>query len=527
MKPSAVIKSPALIPVFLLLVFSGFSTPVTAQNCLSYERELEQYFLSYQSGDRVDLDYIERMKWRCDQPTAKMELIYYFFKSVVAFRSENLSDREAYEQATYYYDLCAKNFPWLTRAGNSEAAFTEMFFEKAEGLEAALATLAYELKIYPESRKYGETDDNSVWSKNDIAPLNPASGENSRGMDDPASGSFDKKYVYQGKYVNENYEAPRPRIENGEPYGWVGNLGTIDPINYVKWNQTRSDYEWTTRSADTDGASYRTAEPAVVYDPYILNQPAVTYDPSASTYRSDGSNYREAYAAPAPAVSASDPYYLNDEWVEKLEKSGTPILVYVSNRDLCPLYAEPGAFGRQIGFLSFGETVAQIKGENNKPTQRDGFNYLPVVNDKGQKGWVELSTVVRDGRLATFTKATRGYVNVNSNTSETERTADRNAILFQAGELVVLTGINKTNVKVLSQTRDKEGWLSSTESLSIDPLDVHVAFQMQEAMKQPAARDQQQALIRLSQEYPDSELTPVVVAKVQELQKITGFSPYR
>ncbi|MEZ4771654.1 MAG: hypothetical protein R3D00_00645 [Bacteroidia bacterium] len=525
MKPSVFINPHRFVSVILLLILCGFGAGLYAQSCIAYEREMEQYFLSYESGDPVDMDYLERLKWRCDAPTQKMELVYYFFKSAVAFRSERLSDKEAYEQATYYYDLCARNFPWLVKAGSADATFTEKFFEKAEGLETALATLAYDLRYYPETRKYGEIDDKDIWSKKDIEPLTRPDVV-SRGMDDPAENTFDKKYVYQGKYVDEPaYELARPRIENGEPYGWVGTLDEIDPINFVKWQQTRQDM---VNTWDVDGGAIASrGQVAPVYDPYILNNNQTQlYDPSAS-YRTEGS-YREAAPAISSApASVADPYYLNDEWVEKLEKRGIGMYVYVSNRDLCPVYAEAGAFGRQIGYLSFGETVVQIKGENNKPVQRDGFNYLPVQTGKNQTGWVELSTVVRDGRLATFTKATRGFVNVNANTSESERTSDRNALLFQAGELVILTGINKTNVKVLSQSRDKEGWLSSTETLSIDPLDVHVAFRMQDAMKQPSAKDQQNALIRLSQDYPDSALTPAVVAKIQELQKVTGFSPYR
>lgn len=523
MRPSVFINPQRFVSTILLLMLCGLGAGLSAQNCVAYEREMEQYFLAYESGDPVDMDYLERLKWRCDAPTQKMELVYYFFKAAVAFRSERLSDQQAYEQATYYYDLCARNFPWLVKSGASEAAFTERFFEKAEGLESALATLAYDLRYYPETRKYGEIDSKDIWSKKDVEPLTrPA--EVSRGMGDPVENSFDKKYVYQGKYVEEPaYELARPRIENGEPYGWVGTLDEIDPINFVKWQQTRQDMvnPW-----DMDGAAIASRGQEVpVYDPYILNDQPQTYDPSIS-YRTEGV-YREAAAAPAPTVAAADPYYLNDEWVEKLEKQGVSMSVYVSNRDLCPVYAEPGAFGRQIGFLSFGETIAQIKGENNKPVQKDGFNYMPVLTGKNQTGWVELGTIVRDGRLATIISATRGYVNVNANTSESERTSDRNSILFQPGELIILTGINKTNVKVLSQSRDKEGWLSSTETLSIDPLDVHVAFRMQDAMKQPSAKDQQNALIRLSQDYPDSALTPAVVAKIRDLQKITGFSPFR
>ncbi|MDX2248772.1 MAG: hypothetical protein SF052_18440 [Bacteroidia bacterium] len=504
MKPIFSISSKLTAGVFSLVVSAFFLPGIYAQSCVAYEREMQEYFLSYESGDPIDMDYLERMKWRCDVPTPKMELVYYFFKSAEAFRSERLSDREAYDQATYYYDLCARNFSWLTKAGYEDSEFTERFFDKAEGLETALATLAYDLKYYPENRKYGEMDDNDLWAKKEITP-NPRS-ESSRGMDDPATPEFDKRYVYQGKYVDEPaYELARPRIENGEPYGWVGTLDEIDPINYVKWEHARQEMVY---ERPFEGVARSASEG--IYSDY-------SYIPEQSTYRE---------AAPAPAPTAT-PYYLNDEWVEALENQGTQMYVYVSSRDLCPVYAEPGAFSRQVAFLSFGETVVQIKGENTKPVQRDGFNYMPVITSKNQRGWVELSTIVRDGRLATFTSATRGFVNINPNTSEAERTSDRNAILFQAGELVILTGINKTNVKVLSQSRDKEGWLSATTTLSIDPLDVHVAFRMQEAMKMPAARDQQEALVRLSREYPDSALTPAIITKIQDLQKVTGFSPFR
>lgn len=492
-----------IIAGIFTLLFSGF-IPSTghAQNCSAYEREMQEYFLAYEPGDMIDLSYLERVRYKCDYPTPKIELIFNYFRSSSSLRSERLTDVEAYEQATYYYDLCARNFSYLVKAGQEDIQFTDKFFERAEGLEAALASLAYDLNYQPQDRRYGELGQSDMWGKKELYPVRERA-QNTRGQEDRVgSESFEKKFFYRGNYVripsNQNY---RPRFENGEAYGWVGTLDDIDPDTYFRYMR--------------DGSVSRGQR--VTTDVYYDQPEAMRVAPE----------YR-AQAQPAPVAAPivqRAPYYLNDDWVEALEKKGYGLKVYVSNRDLLPVYADPGGFGHQIGYLSFGEAVVQIKSQDNKPVQKDGFNYIPVVTSRNQMGWVELSTVIRDGRLAVFKTATRGFV--STNTPESARNSDRNSILFQPGEMVILSGVREDWVKVVSDNRSKEAWLNSTTSLSIDPLDIHVGFQMQQAMKEPSPLDQQNALVRLAQDYPDSELTNVVLARVRELQKQTGFNSFR
>ena len=463
--------------LFLLLSFC-VNLAGQAQNCLAYEKELEEYFISHQLGEKINFRYLERTRWKCDYPTPKLDLIYYYFKAIGVLGNSGYPSQDAYEAATRYYDECATNFPYLLKESSS-SRFTNMFFDRAENLESRLALVANQLNYYPEDRKYGQLADGS-WVKR--GGDDPQNLQTARRISSPSNTDFVKKFYHKGKYVNKRqnpvFNGPT-RGNNGEFYGYVGDLTELNPVSYFRWM----------RSQQRD---------------YTLNT-----ERQPQEVGTRGMNRR---VAPVREESMHSPY--GDDWVTELSSAFQPMLSIYHNQSIL---TKPGKDGEELDMIKFGEVVARLAGDS--PIMKDGEGFIQIRNRTGVVGWVKEKNMVADGKIAVFTGATSGYMSLTSR-------LDRNGVIFQKGELIILEAVRDDWVRVVTRNEEKRGWVYGIETLSIDPNDVEIAELIHSAYQDPSSYGRLVKLesIKLIPGFENSELAPFVLEKIIETEQRGGFS---
>ena len=123
---------------------------------------------------------------------------------------------------------------------------------------------------------------------------------------------------------------------------------------------------------------------------------------------------------------------------------------------------------------------------------------MNVKMQNGQVGWLPLDAAVPDGQLAVVTKTTRAFLSLNPETAR-----DRNMILLEAGELVILEGVEGDYIRVVSRDAEKRGWVKGIAEVSIDEVDLLIGLKIFDAM----------------QETSESSLK----AKLQQIRSVKGY----
>lgn len=233
-----------------------------------------------------------------------------------------------------------------------------------------------------------------------------------------------------------------------EPFGYVGLLDNINMIDYLDWQ--RSDELTTTARLD----------------PRLLN----------------------------PDRAA---------WIESLNSTPGAYQALMSIQDHLAIRQNPSPSAPVVDHVSFGEVLARVT--KYMPVIDSEITFLPVRSENGKAGWIAEPLVVEQGKLAVCITNTPAYTRSNQR-------ADRNAVVFFAGEMIVLEGAREGWLRVVGRNGRKKGWISGTEFLSIDPIDLHIGEKMFDALQSTSieSRKVQLESIRTVYGYKESNLSPYV-----------------
>ena len=452
----------SLIALCLILTFQTLN----GQTCKVYEREIQEYFMSHEYGEQVNIRLLNSIYRRCNTPTDKMNLIFNYFQAIAALSDEWLSDQEAYETSTYYYDQAAKYFSALSLDERDQ--FSAQFFERAEGLEVTMAALAYDLGYRRENRYYGEYGQLDNWKKDEIAyndyedyPLTRGSSSSRVERTDP------QEDFTRGRGGLVGTQEKSYNI-NGEPYGYVGNLSQINPISYLGYRRKAQPDPWTSELEE--------------------NTPREELTRSSSN---SSANARIGIDAGSLDVLRS----VNEDEV------------YLSAWDLAEVRETPGTASTFMT-LQFGEPVARV---NENPVSRSNTNFVKIRTRSGRMGWVEASSLVPNGKLAAITRQTVGYERSAAGTT------NRQIVSFAGGELVILEQYKNDWVKVISRNGRKEAWLQGIDNLTIEETDIRIAMALYIAMQTQSSSIRQVQLeqIRRMAGFQQSELAPVIYQHIE------------
>jgi hypothetical protein len=163
-----------------------------------------------------------------------------------------------------------------------------------------------------------------------------------------------------------------------------------------------------------------------------------------------------------------------------------------------PIRAEPTATATIVDKVEFGESVTQLPG--SQPVIKGGRPYVPVQLGNGKSAWVETTDMVREGRLAVLTGQERGFASLYAR-------ADRNVVLFEPGELVILEDMRDDWIRIATRNSAKRGWISSIENLTIETGEIEIARQLGEALADPNASSR--------------------LPKLQAITRVPGFRGYQ
>ncbi|MFK7924062.1 MAG: hypothetical protein AB8H47_19045 [Bacteroidia bacterium] len=429
---------------FLVMFLSMGISFASAQTCSGYERELEEYFYNFQPGtNTLNMRQVEMVYARCPQPTPKMALVYYYLKSMDIWYADYLSDEAAYHDARYFYEKSAAYFAYLVDAPEKESFFVNLYFDRAQALQNQLGI--DQIAIQPLPTQTGQTrgGDEVVepyqfkWQK--YTPAR-SEGDNStyrtRGM---AENTIDQTTLRKSEYHNGEYqEVSRGATEGqeieGEAYGAVGSLGSLNAYDYLRFRK-----DWDKQTQHSEGI--------------------VDHSNGTSVSRGDASNARMAGPTNANTSAASTYTGL--------------VCIY----DNAVVRTNPGEVASPVGLVRFGETVARL--QNQDPVQHAGNTYYSVRLQSGQLGWMVSHALVQDGRVAVITETAKGYLSVNPQAAR-----DRNMIVFVAGELVVLEGVKGDYIRIVSRDAQKRAWVRGIGELSIDEMDIMIGEKLHEASQQ-------------------------------------------
>lgn len=425
---------------FLVMVLSMGISFASAQTCSGYERELEEYFYNFQPGtNTLNMRQVEMVYARCPKPTPKMALVYYYLKSIDIWYADYLSDEAAYHDARYFYEKAAAYFAYLVDAPEKETFFVNLYFDRAQALQNQLGI--DQIAIQPLPTQAGQTRGSDEvepyqfqWQK--YTP-DRSEGDNStfrtRGMaDNPIDETTLRKREYHnGEYQEVSRGATEGQQIEGEAYGAVGSLSSLNAYDYLRFRK-----DWDKQTEHSQG---------------IVSNPS-----NEAVSRGGASNARMA----GPTITAATTY------------KGL-ICIY----DNAVVRTKPGEVASPVGLVRFGETVARLQNQN--PVTHAGNTYYSVRLQSGQLGWMVSHALVQDGRVAVITETAKGYLSINPQAAR-----DRNMIVFLAGELVVLEGVTGDYIRIVSRDAQKRAWVRGIGELSIDELDITIGEKLHEASQQ-------------------------------------------
>ncbi|GAB4411067.1 MAG: hypothetical protein OHK0039_15880 [Bacteroidia bacterium] len=454
-----------------LLSLCLLATPALhAQSCAAYERELELYFYEYRPGMDLDQTRIERLRLQCGTPTPKLELIYFYFRAAHALYA-NPGDRRALEDAIYFYDQCAAHFDYFLDAGAGDQLFFERFYQEADILEQRIAQEARRQNFRRENRYYGDHEVAAVnWLGSQRGVQAPA--PNLRTTQAQDEGAFVKHYLRDGHYValdapDEGVAKPRCRCGEESTAQRVastetfGYVGQVADLNIIEYLHFRQS-----------GAGF-------------------TYPVAEET----GATLRIATTEPTRGMPAD-------------YRAMTNVM------DQLSLRVGPGTSSPEVARLGFGQIVAVV--DETLPLTSYGKTYVQVRTHDGHTGWVDRAALVAEGQVAVLVQDVRGYPALMDR-------SDRNALIFRAGELVVLADTRREGttdwVQVVGRNAEKTAWLMGIDALSIEELDLQIGEAMYLAIHEASlyARKARLEAIRQLPGYAQSELAPVVEYYLRQL----------
>lgn len=428
---------------FLVMALSLGISFASAQTCSGYERELEEYFYNFQPGtNTLNMRQVEMVYARCPNPTPKMALVYYYLKSMDIWYADYLSDEAAYHDARYFYEKAAAYFAYLVDAPENEAFFVNLYFDRAQSLQNQLGIDQIAIQPLPVQTGQSRGSDELIepyqfkWQK--YTPAR-SEGDNStyrtRGTADNEidQSTLRKREYRDGEYQEVSRGTPEGQEIEGETYGAVGSLASLNAYDYLRF---RKDWNKQTQ-----------------YSEDIVN------NPNNEGTLSRGGDANARMAGPNN-VSANTTY------------KGL-ICIY----DNAVVRTKPGETASPVGLVRFGETVARLQNQN--PVKHAGNTYYSVRLQSGQLGWMVSHALVQDGRVAVITETAKGYLSVNPQTAR-----DRNMIVFLAGELVVLEGVSGDYIRIVSRDAQKRAWVRGIGELSIDEMDIMIGEKLYEASQQ-------------------------------------------
>lgn len=461
----------------ILFVLGAQAQPTS---CTVYERELQEIFTAYKPGSQINLRRVEDIYAACPRPGEKMSLIYYYFKSVSAFLSDKRSERSAFEDAAYYYDLCARHFPYLVQAGPEDRAFTDLFFARAEQVELSLGNESRRLNYYLDSYRYGASSE-EVWAKKN-PPVNSESAQGkSRGIEPAEEITFTRSADNPAVPAKTSTANMRLRDDSpaGEDFGYVGKLEALTFMDYLRFRGETQEAQ--------EALAQQTGE-------YTMRSSLVPPAPSGAILIAE---------SPGPDEIVND-------WMAELSSNDLEYIPMVSFRDDLLLRNKPGSSGGSNGKIAFFEKVARFA--DVATANADGRKYVKVRTHSGKIGWVDESGLVEEGQVAVFVSSARGVLNL----SESAR-YDRNAIVFLPGEAVVLEAADGNWVRVVTRNGEKRAWVQGVSQLSIEPMEVEIGVKYGEALREASASLRMARLedIRRMSGFEQSELAPVINQRIR------------
>ncbi|MEL6134035.1 MAG: hypothetical protein AAFR59_11790 [Bacteroidota bacterium] len=172
-------------------------------------------------------------------------------------------------------------------------------------------------------------------------------------------------------------------------------------------------------------------------------------------------------------------------WISVL---GEQYITFLASGDYISLRAEPKVGGRELSKLMFGQAVAVH--EDMESTNYKGIEFIEVETETGLKGWVPMDNLIEDGYVSAVIQAVVAR-------SIPNKRFDRNVILLQPGEILVLDRVREGWVEVVNRNQIARGWIEEdqvNEVLSIAAADVRVAQDFYQAMRLPNLLDREDAL---------------------------------
>ncbi|MEO0639058.1 MAG: hypothetical protein AAFY70_05010, partial [Bacteroidota bacterium] len=165
--------------------------------------------------------------------------------------------------------------------------------------------------------------------------------------------------------------------------------------------------------------------------------------------------------------------------------------------------------------LMFGQGVAVH--EDAQLTNYKGIEFIEVETETGVRGWVPVDNLIEDGYVATVIQAVVARNIPN-------KRFDRNVILLQPGELLVLDRVREGWVEVVNRNQIARGWIEEAqvnEVLSIAAADVRVAQDFYQATRLPNLLDREDALraILSLPAFAASDLQELIRSEIKALER--------
>jgi hypothetical protein len=514
------------------------SSPLLAQQpsrgqspCSVYEQEMQAYFRQYQPGAMPAMARLDQAWQGCVSPTAPMQLIYYYFKSVEALQTRRDVSHTAYlDAAHYYYDRCVPQFSYLVNTPAENQVFADLFIDRARVLEAALIRQEQSLGINPNQRYAQQPTaigEEKGWLKNDLEAEYSAGSILDRGQAPARTTTAGTPFDQRMQSPDSYQPTPRSTVNTAknEPYGVVGSLGSLDMMGYLAWRGQYRQVGAPDNGAFKDQGSYRAAEASPVYRAQPATTPAQAMAiPRGTSLRP--SNYN-AIQAPGMTIDVEPPVNTSsNNSALRLETMGaprgaSPASMSPSARSVVPtdtrlminvmdpmaLRSQPNANATVVTILEFGEPVDWLI--NEQSVVANSVPYVKFRTASGQVGWAERQGFVAGGTVAVCVAPTQTFAQPNGNQSRH---------ILDVGELVVLSDTRGDWIKLMTHNGEHDVWAYGRQSFSITSNDIAIADAYHEAHMLADPHMRKTGLLRIRQMpgYATSPLRNAVEAYIQE-----------
>lgn len=477
-----------------------------AQNpCQEYERNLELYFQAYQPGEQPAITWLDQAWRNCRQPSLRFELLYHYFKAMESLYAQSGVTEVGYRMASFHHERISQKLTYLQNSRGTRDNFTVLYSRRSEALGK---TLQAQAQVLDAARRLPEptAEEAYTWAK-ETPTFTPSTSETYSPNRRQASTepTFNKRYPLNGTYQDRDpWQASRRgeswrRTEEDNPYrekyGLVGNLRQLSMRDYLTYR------------GESRGMAYHQPETSSASSGDLMGQPrGMGQSRSMNVDRVSRSTPRDevlTYASPTTGNTRSLVRNAPGAWVNRLGGAYQPaanLYAPLTVRD------QPSFTGATVEKIEFGEIVA-LDG-SSQTVMAVGMPFVHIRTRNGKEGWVEKLALIEGGRMAVTTQAVQGF-------SKPESGSRR--LGLEAAEPVVLAETQGNWVKVFNLNGEKEIWLPSINTLSIEPIDLALAEGILEAEKMPTADRSRAILLDLRKlpGYGNSALRPLVEQKLR------------